>query len=120
MDEQFKLNSDDTMRRLRQIAQAPGELQWRLELLSTLERMRMTQEVQNRGILQMLGKVRKDVACLTPMKLAEMMNAQIDEKMKPRDKDMNRLWKSGVWLLEKAATIGITVAVTMIGLKSIH
>lgn len=120
MDEQFKLNSDDTMRRLRQIAQAPGELQWRLELLSTLERMRMTSEVQNRGILQMLAKVRKDVACLTPMKLAELMNAQIDEKMKPRDKDMNRIWKSGVWLLEKAATIGITVVVTMIGLKSIH
>jgi hypothetical protein len=120
MDDEFKLNSDETMRRLRQIAQAPGELQWRLELLSTLERMRLTQEVSNRGILQMLARVRKDVSHLTPMKLAELMNAQIEERMKPRDKDVNRLWKSGVWLLEKAATVGITVVVTMIGLKSIH
>lgn len=108
------------MRRLRSIAQAPGELQWRLELLSTLERMRVTAEVSTSSILQNQRQMQKTIAHLTPMKLAELMNAQIEEKMKPRDRDVNRLWKSGVWLLEKAMTIGITVVVTMIGLRSIH
>lgn len=107
------------MRRLRRIAQSPGELEWRLELLDSLQRMRVQQEVSNRGILQMLHKVRKDVSHLTPMKLAELMNAQIDQKNKPRDRDVNRMWKAGVWLLEKAATIGIAVACMRVGIKGI-
>lgn len=106
------------MRRLRTIAQAPGELQWRLELLSTLERMRVQQEVSNRGILQMLSKVRKDVSHITPTKLAELVNAQIEEKLKPRDRDVNRLWKGAMWILEKAATIGVGVVCTLIALKA--
>jgi hypothetical protein len=117
--EEFKLSSDDTMRRLRTIAQTPGELQWRLELLSTLERMRLQQEVTSRGILQMLGRLRKDVSHITPMKLAELVNAQIEEKLKPRDRDVNRLWKAAIWLLEKAATIGLGVVCTLIGLKAL-
>src|ERR1700722_1240128 len=117
MDEEFKLSSDDTMRRLRTIAQSPGELQWRLELLSTLERMRVTQQVANRGILQMLHRTRKDVSHLTPMKLAELVNAQIGEKLKASDRDANRLWKAAIWLLERAATVGIAVFCTWIGLK---
>ena len=108
------------MRRLRVIAQAPGELQWRLELLSTLDRMRVQQEVSNRGILQMLSKVRKDVSHITPTKLAELVNAQLEEKLKPRDRDVNRLWKASIWLLEKAATVGIGVVCTLIGLKALH
>lgn len=120
MDEAFKLSTDDTMRNLRAIAQTPGELQWRLELLSTLERMRVTAEVTSNSILQNQRQMQKTMTHLTPMKLAELMNAQIEEKMKPRDRDVNRLWKSGVWLLEKAATVGITVVVTLIGLRSIH
>ena len=117
MDDEFKLSSDDTMRRLRTIAQSPGELQWRLELLSALDRMRVQQEVSNRGILQMLARVRKDVSHITPMKLAELVNAQIEQKLKPRDRDVNRLWKGSMWLIEKAATIGIAVLCTLIGMK---
>lgn len=120
MDDEFKLSSDETMRRLRTIAQSPGELEWRLELLSTLDRMRVQQEVTNRGILQMLAKVRKDVSHITPMKLAELVNVQIEEKLKPRDRDVNRLWKASIWLLEKVATVGIGVACTLIGLKAIR
>lgn len=120
MDEQFKLASDDTMRRLRTIAQAPGELQWRLELLSTLERMRVTQEVATRTIVQNHARLRKDLAHLTPTKLAEAINAQLDEKLKPRDRDVNRLWKASMWLLEKAATIAIGVICTLLGLKALH
>jgi hypothetical protein len=118
--DEFKLSSDDTMRRLRTIAQSPGELQWRLELLSTLDRMRVQQEVTNRGIVQMLTRIRKDVSHITPMKLAELMNAQIEEKLKPRDKDINRLWKAAIWILEKSATVGIGVVCTLIGLKALH
>ena len=68
----------------------------------------------------MLGKVRKDVSHITPMKLAELVNVQIAEKLKPRDQDVNRLWEAGVWLLEKTATIGIGVACTFLGLKAFH
>ena len=118
MDE-FKLSTDDTMRHLRTIAQSPGELQWRLELLATLDRMRVQSEVSNKGIIQLLARLRKDVAHLTPIKLAELVNAQIEEKSKSRDQDVNRLWKASIWLLEKFATIGIGVACTLIGLKAL-
>lgn len=101
------------MRRLRTIAQSPGELEWRLELLSTLDRMRVQQEVTNRGILQVMGRLRKDVSHLTPMKLAELMNAQIDQKLKPTQKDVNRLWKGSMWVIERAATIGIALFIGM-------
>lgn len=97
------------MRRLRTIAQAPGELQWRLELLSTLDRMRVQQEVSNRGIIQMLTRMRKEVASLTPMKLAELMNAQIEEKLKPLNKDVGRLWKTGIWIVEHLAPVALAV-----------
>jgi hypothetical protein len=120
VDDEFKLSTDDTMRRLRTIAQAPGELQWRLELVAALDRVRLQQEISNRGILQMLKRLQRDVSHITPVKLAELVNAQIDEKLKPRDKDVNRLWRGAVWLLERIATIGIGVVCTLIGLKAIH
>jgi predicted DNA-binding transcriptional regulator len=119
VDDEFKLSSDETMRRLLSLAQSPGELQWRLELLDTLRSMRVQQEVYNKGILQMLGKVRKDVSHLTPTKIAELVNAQITEKLKPLEKEQSRMWKASMWLLEKAATIGIGVMCTLIGLKAI-
>jgi hypothetical protein len=120
VDEEFKLSTDDTMRRLRVIAQAPGELQWRLELLTTLERMRVTAEVSTSSILQNQRKLHKAIEHLSPVTLAKTINAQIDEKLKPRDRDVHRLWKAAIWLLEKAATIGIGVVCTLIGLKAIH
>jgi hypothetical protein len=115
----FKLSSDETMRRLRTIAQAPGELEWRLELLSTLERMRMQSEVSTRAILQNQARLAKDISHISPERLAKLVNAQLEEKLKPRDRDVNRLWKASVWLLEKAATIGIGVVCTLIGLKAL-
>lgn len=119
MDNEFKLSGDDTMRHLRNIAQSPGELQWRLELLATLDRMRVQNEVSTKGILQMLSRVRKDVSHITPTKLAELVNAQLEEKLKPIQKDQGRLWKASVWLLEKVGTIGIGVVCTLIGLKAL-
>ena len=119
MDDEFKLSSDDTMRRLLSLAQSPGELQWRLELLETLRGMRVQSEVSTKGILQMLSRLRKDVSHITPTKLAELVNAQLEEKLKPRDREVNRLWKAGVWLLEKAMTVGIGVICTLIGLKAL-
>jgi hypothetical protein len=114
----FRLSSDETMRNLRTIAQTPGELQWRMELLATLERMRVTQEVSSRALVQSMTRLRKDISHLSPTKLAELVNAQLAEKLEPRDKDVNRLWKASIWLLERAATIGIGVVCTLIGLKA--
>lgn len=119
-DEEFRLSTDDTMRRLRGIAQSPGELKWRLELVATLERMRVTNQVQTRGMIQVLKRMRRDMSHLTPTKLAQMINAQVEEKLKPRDKETRRLWKAAIWLLEKFATIAIGVVCTLIGLKAIH
>jgi hypothetical protein len=119
VDDDFKLSSDETMRRLLALAQSPGELQWRLELLETLRGMRVQSEVSTKGILQMLARLRKDMSHLTPTKLAELVNAQLEEKLKPIQKDQGRLWKASMWLLEKTATIGIGVVCTLIGLKAL-
>lgn len=103
----FKLSSDDTMRNLRNIAQAPGELKWRLELLDALNRMRVQQEVSNRGILQILAKMRKDVSYLSPIKLAELMNAQIVQSRKAEDAQN---WKVAVkYVLTHLGTVGFTL-----------
>jgi len=115
----FKLSTDETMRRLRTIAQTPGELEWRLELLSVLKDMRVQAEVSTRGILQSQARLAREISHITPTKLAELVNAQVEEKLKPRDRDVSRLWKASIWLLEKAATIGIGVACTLIGLKAL-
>lgn len=116
MDE-FKLSGDDTMRHLRAIAQSPGELQWRMELVAAIDRIRVQHEVSNRGVLQLLARLRKDVSHLTPTKLAELVNAQLEEKLKPIEKDQGRLWKASMWILEKAAIIGGTYFALWLGMK---
>ena len=73
------------MRHLRAIAQSPGELQWRMELVAALDRMRVTQEVSTRTIIQNQGRMRKEMAHLTPTKLAELINLQIEQKRKEQD-----------------------------------
>lgn len=106
-EEEFKLSSDDTMRRLRQIAQAPGELQWRLELLSTLERMRISNEIAQRGIMHTLARMRKESTHLSPIKLAELMNAQI---LQSRTTQESGRWRIAVkWFLSHAGTAIVTL-----------
>lgn len=114
-EDEFKLKDDDTMRRLRIIAQAPGELQWRLELVSTLERMRVTQEISARVIIQSQGRLRKEMAHLTPTKLAELMNAQIDQWEK--NKDSARLRSGRKQLLGYLFAIAASIAGTVIAYK---
>ncbi len=116
--EDFTLRDDDTMRRLRAISQSPGELAWRMELLATLERMRTQAEVSTRAILQSQKALEKSISHLTPTKLTALVNRELEEKLRPRDRDVHRLWKASVWLLEKAATIGIGVVCTLLGLKA--
>ena len=103
------------MKRLKAIAQAPGELQWRLELLSTLERMRIQQEVTSKGIFQELKQVKKGQ--ISRSDLADIINAQIKEKTAPQTQEMNRLWKGAMWLLQHAATVGIAAIVGILSLK---
>lgn len=82
------------MRRLRTIAQAPGELKWRLELLATLERMRMEQEVATRSILQNQRAMQKTLQSLTPVELAKSINREIDSHEKSLDSERYRAgWK---------------------------
>jgi hypothetical protein len=93
-DEEFKLSSDDTMRRLRQIAQAPGELQWRLELVATIERIRMQHLISTRAILQNQRAMQKSISHITQTKLAALVNAEIDQREKAKDSEKYRAgWK---------------------------
>jgi hypothetical protein len=117
MEEEFKLKDDGTMRRLRAISQSPHELAWRIELLSTLERMRIESEVSTRSILQTQARLERSVAHLTPTKLASLINAQIDEKLKPLNQDSKRIWRVAVWSFDKAVTVCVAVLCAMIGLK---
>lgn len=89
----FKLQSDDTMRRLRSIAQTPGELQWRLELLDTLNRMRVSQEIANRAIASSLVRVRREISHLTPSKIEAQIDRRIESK---RDTRQASNWRAGV------------------------
>lgn len=117
MDEDFKLSGDDTMRHLRAIAQAPGELQFRLELVAALDRIRVQHEVSTKGIVQTLNRLTKEVRHISPEKLASLVNAQLQEKLKPIQKDQGRLWKASMWLLEKALIIGGTYFAIWLGMK---
>jgi len=115
----FKLFDDETMRRLRTIAQSPGEAAWRMELLAAMERDRIQNQIYNRNVMQLLDKVRKDISHITPMKLAELVNAQLEEKLKATNSDVNRLWKAGIWVLEKTLTIGLGAIGALIGVRAI-
>lgn len=114
----FKLSTDETMRRLQTIAQSPGELEWRLNLLDTLGRMRVQSEVTSKGLFQRLSQIQK--AQISRTDLAEIINAQIKEKTAGDKKELHRVVKVLLWLAEKFATIAIGVACTLLGLKELH
>jgi hypothetical protein len=94
VDDDFKLRSDDTMRRLRQIAATPGDFEWRMELIATLERMRMEHQIATRTILQNQRTTQKTLSSLTPVELAKSINREIDQREKNRDSERYRAgWK---------------------------
>lgn len=117
VDNDYRLSNDDTMKRLKVIAQSPGELQWRLELLSTLERMRIQQEVSTKGLFQELRLVKKGQIGRT--ELAEIINAQIREKGQAESKQVDWMWSTGVWLLKAAALGGFSLVGALIGIKGL-
>jgi hypothetical protein len=106
---EFKLSGDDTMRRLRTIAQSPGELAWRLELVATLERMRVSQEIATRALIQSQKRLKDSITHLSPMKLAELINAQIEQKAKERDAVIYRKGRQQV--LHHIVTAAISLAI---------
>jgi hypothetical protein len=62
-----------------------------MELVAALDRMRVTQEVSTRTIIQNQGRMRKEMAHLTPTKLAELINLQ----QKRKEQDSTR-YRSGL------------------------
>lgn len=100
------------MRRLRAISQTPGELQWRMELLATLERMRLSHEVGIRAMLQNQRAMQKILSSLTPVELAKSINREIDQREKNRDSAKYRGgWKS---LRSHTLTALIAIFVTIV------
>lgn len=100
------------MRRLRVVSQQQGEFQWRLELLDALNRMRVNQQVANRALIQSQARLRKEMAHLTPAKLALLINAQIEEKRKEQDAGRYRAGLKSLW--QHLVTAGFSIAVCFI------
>ncbi len=117
MDDNFKLSGDDTMRRLRSIAQTPGELQWRLELLATLERQRIQADVNHRGIMQVLRGQQKILDGLSATRLAALVNAQIEQKRKDTDSGKWRATTKSLVSHLVTALFAIGTAVVLIKVK---
>jgi hypothetical protein len=91
----FKLSKDDTMRHLRTIAQTPGELQWRMELLATLDRLRTQHEVAVRGILQTLQRLEKKT--VGRAEIAEIANTQIHQHRRDTESVKWRATSKVLW-----------------------
>jgi hypothetical protein len=118
VDDEYKLRSDDTMRDLRRVAQAPGELEWRLSLVSAIERMRLESQMAYRSLLQNQKNTQKTLQSLTPVELAKSINREIDQREKNRDSERYRAgWKQFRNHLITAAT-SIVVAIVLMYWRS--
>jgi hypothetical protein len=83
--DQFRLIDDETMRRLRTLAAAPGEFEWRVELLAKLARMDTQRAIDTRAILKSQSDMAKILKGLTPVELAKAINREIDEREKAKN-----------------------------------
>jgi hypothetical protein len=61
-----------------------------MELVATLERMRISNEVATRSILQTQRSIQKSLSSLTPVELAKSINREIDQREKNRDSERYR------------------------------
>jgi hypothetical protein len=101
-DTEFKLSTDATMDRLQQIAQEPGELRWRQDLLRAMERDRITRDIQARSTVQQLGEIRKLLKELTLQKLEVRIDKRIEAKRKELD---GTKWRTTVkWIMTHVGT----------------
>jgi predicted transcriptional regulator len=121
-DEDFKLfSTDDTIRQLMEDAGRSPDVKWRMELLHKIDKQSSDLKRIGNVTVAEFKKLRKDLRhVLSPLTLQETIDRRIEERLKPRDREVNRLWTVAMWLLEKFGTIAIGVICTLIGIKAMH
>lgn len=122
MDQDHFRLTDDTMRHLRTLAQAPGELNWRIELLAYIG----NKNTETLIAIQNLTTVVKDMkkTQFAPGELSKVIRAEVESQVRaavgPEKKDVARLWKAGMWVLEKAVVAALGAGGVLLGLKGMH
>lgn len=106
-EDDLKLSSDETMRHLRRIAQSPGELEWRMELLAAIDRMRTSNDLAFRSILANQRTTQKTLSSLTPIELAKAINREIEQYERTKD---SAKYRSG-WKTVRSHLITATIAI---------
>lgn len=86
-----------------------------MELLAKLERITVQHLMFSNAVLAELKRLKKGQ--VGPIRITEIVRTELDEKLKVTTKDVNRLWKASMWVLEKAAIIGGTYLAIWVGLK---
>jgi len=112
--DEFRLN-DDTMRDLRRIAQSPGELEWRMELLTKLERINLRHELFTRATMTEFKRLHKEKTNLTQVTRA--INIELDERLKPAKSVAKQIGKGAIWILERCALIAFAYMGVKLGIN---
>ncbi len=79
------------MRDLRRIAAAPGEFEWRMELLAKIERMQVERIMSNQTVKNSLDAVQRELSRLSPSKLEITIDKRIEHA---RDKRHASTWRT--------------------------
>lgn len=111
----FKLK-DDTMRDLRRIAQSPGEFEWRMELLTKLERINQRHDLFARAVVAELKQLKEKKVDLT--KLSKHVNIELDARMKPARNVAKQVGKAALWILERCLLLFFAYLGVRLGLKT--
>lgn len=95
----FKL-TDDTMRDLRRLAGLPGDFEFRMELLTKLERINQRHELFVRTAVRELKKLDREKMGLTQVN--KRIIIELDDRLKPARNVGKRIVKGMLWVLERA------------------
>ena len=122
MDQDHFRLTDDTMRHLRTLAQAPGELNWRIELLAYIGNKNTETLLAIQNLVSEVRSIKKSQSA--PGELSRVIKAEVESQVKvavgPEKKDVARLWKAGMWVLEKAVVAALGAGGVLLGLKGMH
>ncbi len=122
MDQDHFRLTDDTMRHLRTLAQAPGELNWRIELLAYIGNKNTETLLAIQNLVSEVRSIKKSQ--FAPGELSRVIKAEVESQVKvavgPEKKDVARLWKAGMWVLEKAVVAALGAGGVLLGLKGMH
>lgn len=112
MDEDdFKLlSTDDTIRHLKDDAWQSPDVKWRLDILNKMDKQSTQLRRLGTVTIAEFKKLRKELRhVLSPMTLQDTIDKRIAEKLQPLNKDVGRMWKAGIWIIEHLAPVALAV-----------